>query len=63
MTYDTLVDEVRAVREAYAKRLDYDPQAIFEDIKEQEKKSGRELVSAPPRRMGTAEPARAPSSP
>src|SRR5690242_11555697 len=37
---DPIVDEVRRVRDAHAARFNYDLDAIFEDIKEREKKSG-----------------------
>jgi hypothetical protein len=42
---DPIVDEVRRVREAYAARFNYDLRAIYRDLKEQEKRSGREVVS------------------
>ncbi len=42
---DPIVDEVRRVRDAYAARFNYDLRAIFRDLKEQEKHSGRQLVS------------------
>ena len=48
---DPIVDEVRRVRDEYAARFDYDLDAIFRDIKEQEKKSGRKFVSYPPQRL------------
>jgi hypothetical protein len=44
---DPIVDEVRRVRDAHAARFNYDLDAIFQDIKEQEKKSGRKFVSLP----------------
>lgn len=47
---DPIVDEVRRIREAHAAQFDYDLDAIFRDIKEQEKKSGLTYVSFPPRR-------------
>jgi hypothetical protein len=40
-----IVEEVRRVRDAHAARFHYDLDAIFRDIKEQEKKSGRKFVS------------------
>ena len=49
---DPIVDEVRKVRDAHAARFNYDLDAIFRDIKEQEKKSGRTFVSFPPRKAG-----------
>ena len=39
---DPIVDEVRRVRDAHAARFNYDLDAIFQDIKEREKKSGLE---------------------
>lgn len=42
---DPIVDEVRRIRDAHAARFNYDPKAIFRDIKEQEKRSGRKYVS------------------
>jgi hypothetical protein len=50
MSHDTLVDEVRVIREAYAARFDYDLGAICRDLREQARKSGRKPVSLPPRR-------------
>ena len=42
---DPIVDEVRGIRDAHAAKFNYDPDAIFRDIKEQEKRSGRKYVS------------------
>ncbi len=42
---DPIVEEVRRVRDAHAAKFNYDPDAIFRDIKEQEKRSGRKYVS------------------
>ena len=47
---DPIVDEVRKVRDAHAARFNYDLDAIFRDLKEQEKRSGRNFVSFPPLR-------------
>jgi len=47
---DPIVDEVRRVRDAHAAMFNYDLDAIFQDIKEQERKSGLKFVSFPPRR-------------
>ncbi len=54
---DPIVDEVRRVRDAHAARFNYDLDAIFADIKEQEKNSGLKFVSFPPR---IAEPNKTP---
>jgi hypothetical protein len=47
---DDLVSEVRKVREEYAQRFAFDLKAIHRDLKEQEKASGRRILSLPPRR-------------
>jgi hypothetical protein len=47
---DAIVDEVRRVRDAHAAMFHYDLDAIFQDIKEQERRSGLKFVSYPPRR-------------
>lgn len=51
MWQDPVVEEVRAIRDAYAKQFNYDLGAIYRDLKEQEVKSGREVVSFPPKRI------------
>ena len=47
---DSVVQEVREIREAYAKRFGYDLKAIYRDLKAKEQASGRQYVSFPPRR-------------
>ncbi|NQT71807.1 MAG: hypothetical protein HQ553_03430 [Chloroflexi bacterium] len=47
MWQDPIVDEVRKARDEYAKQLNYDLRAIYQDIKEQETKAGRKTVSFP----------------
>ena len=42
---DPIVDEVRRARDAYAARFNYDLRAIYRDLKAQEKRSGRKVVS------------------
>jgi len=54
MWEDPIVEEVRKVREAHAAKFNYDLQAIYRDLKEQERKSGRAFVSYPPRRVQLA---------
>ena len=39
MKNDPIVEEVRKIRDAYTARFNYDIQAIYEDIKKQEKAS------------------------
>ena len=50
MWNDEIVEEVRKVRQDYAAKFNYDLDAIFKDIKQQEEKSGREVVSRPPKK-------------
>jgi hypothetical protein len=42
---DPIVDEVRRSRDTYAARFNYDLRAIYLDLKEQEERSGRKVVS------------------
>lgn len=51
---DPIVAEVRRIREAHAARFDYDPDAIFADIQEQQRTSGRTYVSVAPIRTSTS---------
>jgi hypothetical protein len=51
MPNDPIVEEVRKAREAYAAKFNYDLEAIVEDLKRQERESGRTFVSFPPRRI------------
>lgn len=59
MREDPIVEEVRKAREAHAAKFTYDLQAIYQDLKEQEKHSGRTFVSYPPKRILRAEKASA----
>ena len=45
MWKDEIVEEVRKVRDDYAAKFNYDLDAIYEDIKKQEKKTRRQVVS------------------
>ena len=42
---DPIVAEVRRIRDEHAAKFGYDPKAIFTDIKELERRSGRTYVS------------------
>ena len=42
---DPIVEEVRGVRDAHAARLNYDLDAIFQDIKAQEEQSGHTFIA------------------
>lgn len=57
MWEDPIVEEVRKARDAHAAKFNYDLQAIYRDLKEQEKQSGRTFVSYPPKRITSAEKA------
>jgi hypothetical protein len=50
MWEDKIVEEVRKVRDEYAAEFNYDLEAIYKDIKEQEKQSQRKVVSLPPKK-------------
>ena len=50
MWEDEIVEEVRKVREEYAARFNHNLEAIYQDIKEQEKQNQRKVVSLPPRK-------------
>ena len=50
MWEDPIVVEVRKIRQAHAEKFNHDLLAIYQDLKEQEKHSGRTFVSYPPRR-------------
>ena len=51
---DPIIAEVRAIRQAYASRFDYDVEAIFKDIRARQEASGREYVRLPARRPVSA---------
>lgn len=51
MFEDEIMREVRAVRDAYAKRFNYDIDALFRDAKERQAMSGRQVVTLEPRRI------------
>jgi hypothetical protein len=48
---DDIIGEIRKFREAYAERFGFDLAAIFRDVREQERLSGRKVVSLPPKRI------------
>ena len=47
MWIDRIVEETRRLREEHAAKFNYDLEAIYRDLKEEEKKSGRNVVSLP----------------
>jgi hypothetical protein len=59
---DSVVKEVREIREAYARRFGYDLDAMHRDLKAKERASGRKVVCFPPRRPQPVAPVRPRSS-
>ena len=53
---DPIVEEVRKARDAYAKRFNYDLDAIYRDLKEKERRSGRVVVPCPAKEAVVANP-------
>jgi hypothetical protein len=51
MAEDPIVAEVRKAREEYAARFNHDVDAMIRDLQEKTRKSGRRVVSLPPRRI------------
>ncbi len=45
MWKDEIVEEIHQIREAYAKSLNYDLDAIFADLRKKQSESGREVVN------------------
>ena len=50
MWKDPAVEEVRAIRDAYAKQFNYDLAAMARDLKTQEVQSGRTMIGPSPRK-------------
>ncbi|WP_013324726.1 hypothetical protein [Gloeothece verrucosa] len=49
MLSDPIVEEIPSFREAHSKQFNNDLKAIYQDLKEQEKKSKRKFVSYAPK--------------
>lgn len=49
MAEDEIIKEIRAIREAYAERFEYDLQAIYRDAKAREGKEGRKVIALQPK--------------
>jgi hypothetical protein len=50
MTDDPIVAEVRKARDEYARRFNYDLDAICNDLRQRQAQAGRKAVSFPPKR-------------
>jgi hypothetical protein len=53
---DPIVEEVRKVRDAYAKRFNYDLDAIYHDLKAKERQSRRVVVPCPTKHEAPVSP-------
>ena len=51
---DPIVEEVRKARDAYAKRFNYDLDAIYRDLKQKEQRGGRVVVPCPAKTAAVA---------
>ncbi len=51
MNDDLIVQEVRQARDEYAKKFNYDLDAICKDLQEKQDQPGRQVVSFPPKRL------------
>ena len=52
---DPIIAELRAIRQEYAARFNYDVDAMFRDIRARQEASGREYVRLPSRRLVPAD--------
>ena len=59
MWKDSIVENVRKVREEHAEKFRYDLDAIYQDLKKQEKRSGRKVVSLTAKRIAAIMKAKA----
>lgn len=53
MERDPIIEEIHAVREAFAKDHNYDLAAMVATLRRHQRESGREVVSLAPRRLST----------
>jgi hypothetical protein len=53
MERDSIIEEIHAVREAFAKDHNYDLAAMVATLRSHQRESGREVVSFAPRRLPT----------
>ncbi|HEX2645089.1 MAG TPA: hypothetical protein VHU81_18970 [Thermoanaerobaculia bacterium] len=51
MPQDEIIQEVRAIREAYAEKFGFDIDALFRDAKSRERQGGRTVVELPPKKV------------
>ncbi len=53
MNDDPITQEVRKARDEYAKKFNYDLDAICRDLQEKQQQPGKQVVSFPPKRPAT----------
>ncbi|MEK7794889.1 MAG: hypothetical protein AAB353_10180 [Candidatus Hydrogenedentota bacterium] len=53
---DEIIDEIHRIREEHAAAFDHDIERIAADIQRQERESGKEYVTRPPRRPKSYRP-------
>jgi hypothetical protein len=53
MYKDPIVEELRKARDEYAKKFNYDLDAICQDLQKKQEQPGKKVVSFPPKRPGT----------
>ena len=51
MWKDPVVEEVRAVRDEYSRRFDYDLGKICKDLRRQQEEAESDVVTLPPKRL------------
>ena len=51
MPHDPIIEEIRAIRDEFAKEHDYDVKAIVEALQREEAESGLQVISLPPKRL------------
>ena len=56
MYQDPIVEEIRAIREAYARQFNYDIAAMCEDLRKRQRLGGRKTVSFPPKLITLVDP-------
>lgn len=58
MTQDPIIEEVRAIREAFAEEHGYDVKAIVAALQREQAESGRKVISLPSKRLFEEQPVR-----
>ncbi|MEX2139623.1 MAG: hypothetical protein WD894_10200 [Pirellulales bacterium] len=53
--HDPIMEELYRIREEHAKQFNYDILAMFRDLQEQQRTSGRTYISMPPERLSPDE--------